>query len=55
MIYTIDDPTYYTRPWSWARQYAWHPDMTLFKEYNCELQTGAKDGIDASLIPEPID
>jgi hypothetical protein len=55
MIYTLDDPTYYTRPWSWARQYAWHPDMTLFKEYNCELQTGAKDGLDPSLVAEPQD
>lgn len=55
MIYTLDDPTYYTRPWSWARQYAWHPDMALFKEYNCELQTGAKGGLDPSLVPEPQD
>ena len=53
MIYTLDDPTYYTQPWSFARRYAWHPDMTLFKEYNCELQTGAKDGVDPSLVPEP--
>ena len=53
IIYTLDDPTYYTQPWSFARRYAWHPDMTLFKEYNCELQTGAKDGVDPSLIPEP--
>jgi hypothetical protein len=29
--------------------------MTLFKEYDCELSTGAKDGVDASLIPEPVD
>jgi hypothetical protein len=55
VIYTLDDPTYYTRPWSWVRQYAWHPDMTLFKEYNCELQTGAKNGVDPSLVPEPQD
>ena len=53
MIYTIDDPTYYTQPWSYARRYAWRPDMTLFREYNCEVQTGAKDGVDASLLPEP--
>jgi hypothetical protein len=55
MIYTIDDPTYYTQPWSFARRYAWHPDMTLFKEYNCELSTGAKGGVDPSLVPEPTD
>jgi len=53
MIYTVDDPTYYTQPWSFIRRYAWHPDMTLFKEYNCELQTGARDGMDPSLVPEP--
>jgi hypothetical protein len=55
MIYTLDDPTYYTQPWSFARRYAWHPDMTLFKEYNCELHTGAKGGVDPSLVPEPTD
>jgi len=53
--YTLDDPTYYTRPWSWIRDYSWRPDMTLFREYNCELQTGAKDGIDPALVPEPQD
>jgi hypothetical protein len=53
MIYTYDDPTYYTQPWSFIRRYAWHPDMALFKEYNCELQTGAVGGMDPSLVPEP--
>jgi hypothetical protein len=53
--FTLDDPTYYTRPWSWMRDYSWRPDMTLFHEYNCELQTGAKDGVDPSLVPEPQD
>ena len=53
VINTLEDPTYYTRPWSWARSYAWRPDMTLFREYNCELQTGAEGGIDASMVPEP--
>jgi hypothetical protein len=51
--FTLDDPTYYTHPWSWVRDYSWRPDMTLFHEYNCELQTGAKDGVDPSLVPEP--
>ena len=51
--FTLDDPTYYTHAWSWMRDYPWRPDMTLFHEYNCELQTGAKDGIDPSLVPEP--
>jgi len=53
--FTLDDPTYYTRPWSWMRDYSWRPDMALFHEYNCELQTGAKDGVDPSLVPEPQD
>ena len=55
MVFTLDDPTYYTRPWSWVRDYSWRPDMALFREYNCELQTGAKDGLDPSLVPEPQD
>ena len=54
-IFTLDDPTYYTRPWSWARDYAWHPDLTFFAEYNCELQTGAKGGLTPNLVPEPKD
>jgi hypothetical protein len=53
--FTLDDPSYYTHPWSWIRDYSWRPDMMLFREYNCELQTGAKDGVDPSLVPEPQD
>lgn len=53
--YTLDDPVYYTRPWSWFRDYSWRPDMTLFQEYNCEFQTGAANGLDLSLVPEPQD
>jgi hypothetical protein len=52
-VFTLDDPTYYTRPWSWVRDYSWRPDMAVTAEYNCELQTGEKDGLDTSLIPEP--
>jgi hypothetical protein len=55
VINTLDDPTYYTRPWSWVRDYEWRPDMALFRDYNCELQTGAKDGVDPSLVAEPED
>lgn len=55
VVFTLDDPTYYTRPWSWVRDYNWRPDMRLFREYNCEFQTGAKNGLDASLVPEPLD
>ena len=53
--FTLDDPSYYKHSWSWMRDYSWRPDMTLFHEYNCELQTGAKDGVDPSLVPEPKD
>jgi len=55
VVFTLDDPTYYTRPWSWVRDYVWRPDMALFREYNCEIQTGAENGVDASLVPEPQD
>jgi hypothetical protein len=54
-VFTLDDPTYYTRPWSWVRDYSWRPDMAVTAEYNCELQTGEKDGLDSSLVPEPQD
>jgi hypothetical protein len=53
--YTLDDPTYYTRPWSWARSFSWRPDMTLFRDFDCELQTGAKGGLTPGLVPEPKD
>jgi hypothetical protein len=55
VVNTLDDPTYYTHPWSWVRDYSWRPDMTLFREYDCELQTGRKNGLDVSLVPEPQD
>ena len=29
--------------------------MALFREYNCELQTGATAGLDPSLVQEPED
>jgi len=53
--YTLDDPTYYTRPWSWLRDVSWRPDMMVFKEYNCELQIGSPQGLDSSVVPEPQD
>jgi len=52
---TLDDPTYFKRPWSWATDYAWRPDMNLNSEYDCEYQTGMKNGLDATLVPEPRD
>jgi hypothetical protein len=54
VVNTLDDPTYYTRPWSWVRDYEWRPDMALFRDYNCELQTGAKGGLDPSLVQETV-
>ena len=53
--YTLDDPTYYTRPWSWMRAYTWRPDMTLYSEYNCEFQIAVTDDREAGLMPEPQD
>jgi hypothetical protein len=53
--YTLDDPTNYTRPWSWLRSYSWRPDMTLYREFDCELQTGAKGGLTPGLVPETKD
>jgi hypothetical protein len=53
--YTLDDPKYYTRPFSWMRQYTWRSDMTTLREYNCELQTGARQGVDPSLVLEPAE
>lgn len=32
---TIEDPEYYTRPWTYLRTYRWRPDE-LVSEYNCE-------------------
>ncbi len=53
---TVDDPRYYTRPWSWMKAYAWRPDMTLMHEYDCELQVGDPSvNADAGVIPEPND
>jgi hypothetical protein len=53
--YTLEDPAYYSKAWSWARRYAWRPDMTLFRDFDCELQTGAKGGLTPGLVPEPKD
>ena len=56
VITTIDDPTYYTRPWSVVRTFVWNPRMTYFDEYNCEEQVGdPSTDPDAGLVPEPKD
>jgi hypothetical protein len=56
IVTTVDDPTYYTRPWSWIRAYAWRPDKQVFGEFDCESQVGRKDYLSVSgLVPEPND
>lgn len=56
VLITIDDPTYYTRPWTLARRYHWRPNRAVMKEYNCEEQIGDPSvDADAGLIPEPKD
>lgn len=54
VLLTIDDPTYYMKPWTIARAYHWRPNRVVMKEYNCEEQVGyAQQGPDAGLVPEP--
>jgi len=56
IITTIDDPTYYTRPWSVVRTFSWEPSLSVFSEYNCEEQIGDPSvSADAGLLPEPKD
>lgn len=57
IITTIDDPAYYTRPWSFARTYSWRPDFALLAEYNCEEQNGDKNNTNstAGFVAEPED
>jgi hypothetical protein len=37
IITTVDDPSMYSAPWSFANRLVWRPDRFL-GEYNCELQ-----------------
>lgn len=57
IVTTVDDPKYYTRPWSWVRTYTWRPDLSLLQEYNCEEQAGDKNNTATlgGMIPEPQD
>lgn len=41
----IDDPQMYTRPWSFARAFAWAPNSFMLGEYNCEQQVGGAQGV----------
>ena len=51
---TIDDPTYYNRPWNWVHSYSWTPDSEVFGEYDCETQAGDKaNNANVGLLPEP--
>lgn len=40
IVTTVDDPAYYTAPWSIKRVYAWRPDLAPFQEYDCETEIG---------------
>jgi hypothetical protein len=40
IVTTVDDPQYYTAPWSIKRVYAWRPDLAPFQEYDCETEIG---------------
>lgn len=57
IVTTVDDPTMYTKPWSFIRTYAFRPDKTILEEYDCEYQLGASDNtLDTTsygLQPEP--
>jgi hypothetical protein len=54
IVTTIDDPVYYTHPWSLMQTFAWRPDMEVLEEYDCETQIGDKSvPADAGLVPEP--
>jgi hypothetical protein len=56
IITTIDDPVYYTKPWSVVRSFGWTPNLAYHKEYNCEEQIGDRSvDADAGLVPEPKD
>ncbi|EIZ77729.1 hypothetical protein WSK_3739 [Novosphingobium sp. Rr 2-17] len=53
VITTLDDPAYYTRPWSWATSYSWRPDKAPFAEYDCEYSVNRPDYVSSSgLVPE---
>lgn len=54
IITTVSDPKYYTNPWNIVRRFAWHPNLAVFVEYNCEEQVGDPSvSADAGLVPEP--
>jgi hypothetical protein len=54
MITTVDDPKYYTQPWSFARTYAWAPNSWRVREYNCEQQVGGPNGAGYGQVKEQL-
>jgi hypothetical protein len=56
VITTLDDPTYYTRTWSWATAYVWRPDKAPISEFDCEYSVNRPDYLTTSgMVPEPND
>jgi hypothetical protein len=54
IVTTVDDPTYYKRPWKFARSFTWRPDLALVDEFDCEEQVGTPSGsTDSGAVPEP--
>jgi len=43
IVTTVNDPVYFTKPWSIVRTYLWRPDFALFKEFDCEKNANAPD------------
>lgn len=56
VVTTVDDPSYYTRPWKFARSLSWRPDLALVDEFDCEEQVGSSSQAgDTGSVPEPND
>lgn len=54
IITTVDDPKFYTKPWSFARTFAWRPDSWRVREYNCEQQVGGPNGPGYGQVKEQL-
>lgn len=56
VVTTVDDPLYYTHPWSVVRTFGWNPIGAKFMEYNCEEQVGDPSvSPDAGFLKEPAE
>jgi len=51
---TVNDPKYYTQPWSFERIFEWRPDAWRISEYNCEQQVGGPNGPGYGLVKEQL-